>query len=222
VAVIFPRWTNILPTAVAVIVPIVGTVLVGAVWYWFSPWFTDVGYQPEQPVAFSHRLHAGEMGMDCRYCHNTVERAAHAAVPPAGTCMNCHKVIKTESPKLSLIRESYETGAAVDWVRVHMLPDYAYFNHSPHLAAGVGCNTCHGRIDQMDVVTQTQPLSMSWCLDCHRNPAENLRPVEEVTNMSWDTATAGYTRATDENGHPMDASGTRTLNPPDNCGGCHR
>lgn len=221
-AVIFPRWTNIMPTAVAVIVPVVGAVVVGVIWYWFSPMFTDVGYQPEQPVAFSHRLHAGEMGMDCRYCHNTVERAAMAAIPPTNTCMNCHKVVKADSEKLSLIRESHEGGEAVEWVRVHMLPDYAYFNHAPHLSAGVGCNTCHGQIDEMDVVTQDQPLSMSWCLDCHRDPGPNLRPPEEVTNMDWDTETADYTRQVDAEGHPMDASGTRTLVPPDNCGGCHR
>ena len=123
----------------------------------------------------------------------------------------------------SLCRQTpIEEGTAIEWVRVHMSPDYAYFNHAPHLSAGVGCNTCHGRIDQMEVVTQNQPLSMSWCLDCHRNPGPNLRPPEEVTNMSWDPATADYHRQTDDEGRPMDASGTRTLVPPNNCGGCHR
>jgi len=224
VAVIFPRWTNHLPTVIAAVVPLALVAVVGAIWYWFSPWFTDVGYQPEQPVAFSHRLHAGEMGMDCRYCHNTVERAAQAAVPPAATCMNCHKVVKADSDKLALVRDSFENGTAIEWARVHLLPDHAYFDHSAHLAAGVGCNTCHGRIDQMEVVTQDQPLSMSWCLDCHRDPGPNLRPRDQVTNMAWDEDpdTADYTRKTDEQGHPMDVSGTRTLQPPNHCSGCHR
>ena len=221
-AVIFPRWTNHLPTVLAAVAPVAAVVVIGAIWYWFSPWFTDVGYQPEQPVAFSHRLHAGEMGMDCRYCHNTVERAAAAAVPPAATCMNCHKVVKADSDKLALVRDSAENGTAIRWARVHLLPDHAYFDHSAHMAAGVGCNQCHGRIDQMETVTQDQPLSMSWCLDCHRAPHDKLRPPDQVTNMDWDVTTADYTRKTDEDGWPMDASGTRSLHPPNHCSGCHR
>ena len=221
-AVIFPRWTNHLPTVVAAVVPLAAVVVAAAIWYWFSPWFTDVGYQPDQPVAFSHRLHAGEMGMDCRYCHNTVERAATAAVPPAATCMNCHKVVKADSPLLEPLVASVGGGEPLAWARVHLFPDHAYFDHSVHLAAGVGCNQCHGRIDQMDRVTQDQPLSMSWCLDCHRDPAGKLRPVDQVTNMAWDVTTADYTRKADEEGAPMDVSGTRTLAPPNHCSGCHR
>lgn len=221
-AIIFPRWTNHLPTVVAAIVPLAAVAVTGAIWYWFSPWFTDVGYQPEQPVPFSHRLHAGEMGMDCRYCHNTVERSASAAVPPAATCMNCHKVVKADSDKLAKVRTAYEGGEALQWARVHLLPDHAYFDHSVHVAASVGCNQCHGRIDRMEKVTQEQPLSMSWCLDCHRDPAGKVRPRDQVTNMAWDAATTDYTRKTDEQGHPMDESGTRTLSPPNHCSGCHR
>lgn len=212
---LFPRWTNHVHFVIGAAVPVLLVAVVFHIWYHWSPEFTDVGYQPEQPVAFSHQLHAGQMGMDCRYCHNTVERSAHAAVPPTDTCMNCHTNVQTESPILEPVRQSAETGEAIEWVRVHMLPDYAYFDHSAHLAAGVGCNSCHGRIDQMDVVFQAEPLSMSWCLDCHRNAEENLRPRDEITNMAWDTATADY----DPHSDP---TRTRDVVPPQHCGGCHR
>lgn len=150
-----------------------------------SPKTTAVGYQPAQPVPYSHAMHVGKLGMDCRYCHSTVEKAAFAAIPPTQTCMNCHASIKTASEKTKLLRESWETGKPIEWVRVHDLPDYVYFNHSAHVNKGVGCVSCHGRIDQMEVVKQVQPLSMSWCLDCHRNPENHLRPVDKVTDMAW-------------------------------------
>jgi hypothetical protein len=155
---LFPRWTNRVPLLAALAVTLGGAGAITGVWYWFSPEYTDVGYQPEQPVPFSHKLHAGELGMDCRYCHNTVERAAHAAIPPTGTCMQCHqKLVLPESVKLAKVRISYATGKPMPWVKVHLLPDYAYFNHSVHIAAGVGCASCHGRIDQMKVVYQNEP-----------------------------------------------------------------
>ena len=156
-----------------------------------SPRTTDVGYAPEQPVPFSHRLHAGELQLDCRYCHDTVERAAHAAVPPTATCMNCHKAIHTDSPLLAPVRESFANDTPLPWARVHDLPDHAYFDHSSHVAAGVGCVSCHGRVDQMDVVRQVEPLSMGWCLDCHREPAAALRPLDRVTDMDWTPADGG-------------------------------
>jgi len=212
---IFPRWTNNIPLAIAILAPILGAGLIGGVWYYFSPKFTDAGYRPIQPVPFSHKLHAGDMGIDCRYCHNTVERAAHAAVPPSQTCMNCHSQVKTDSPKLAPIRESYESGKSVPWIRVHQLPDYAFFDHRPHLAAGVGCATCHGRIDQMTIVQMDQPLSMSWCVDCHRNPEPNLRPLDQITNMGWDPATEDYDPK-------VDPARKRELTPPEHCSGCHR
>lgn len=135
-----------------------GVSLIFAIWYWFSPMYTDVGYRPKQPVAYSHKQHVDEIGLDCRYCHNTVEYAAHAAIPPTGTCMNCHQLVKSTLPpqgskaaRLEKVRESAETGMPIEWVRVHQLPDFAYFTHAPHVAAGVGCVSCHGRIDQMDL-----------------------------------------------------------------------
>ena len=213
----FPRWTNKIPLAIGVLGPLALAGLIGGVWYYFSPKFTDVGYRPHQPVSFSHKLHAGDMGMDCRYCHNTVERAAHAAIPPAQTCMNCHSLVKTDSPKLKLVRDSYTTDEPIPWVRVHQLPDYAFFDHRPHLSAGVGCSSCHGRIDQMTIVEMAKPLSMGWCLDCHRDPEPNLRPRDQITNMAWDPEVDGknYDAA-------KDPSRTRQVNPPEHCSGCHR
>ncbi len=214
---IFPRWTNKVLLAVGLMGPLTLAGIIGGVSYFFSPKFTDVGYRPQQPVPFSHKLHAGDMGMDCRYCHNTVERAAHAAIPATQTCINCHSLVKKDSPRLKLVQDSYQTGEPIPWVRVHQLPDYAFFDHRPHLAAGVGCSTCHGRIDQMTVVEMDQPLSMGWCLDCHRNPEPNLRPRDQITNMAWDPAIDG--KAYDPS---TDATRTRQVLPPEHCSGCHR
>jgi hypothetical protein len=138
-----------------------------------------------------------------------------AAIPPTSTCMNCHETVLPKSAKLATVRHSAATGKAIEWVRVHLLPDYAFFDHSVHLAAGVGCASCHGRIDQMDVVRQEQPLSMSWCLDCHRNPAPNLRPRDQITNMTWDSAEASYDPRSDP-------ARTRQPHGPITCSGCHR
>ena len=185
---VFPRWTWVLRPGFAAAVA--GGLAYAAlvVWLGFSPRATDVGYAPEQPVPYSHALHVGQLGIDCRYCHNTVETAAHAAVPPTQTCMNCHAAIRKESEKLIPVRSSFATGMPIGWVRVHDLPDYVYFNHSAHVRRGVGCVECHGRVDKMEVVFQEQPLSMGWCLECHRDPDPRLRPVEEVTNMAWQPA----------------------------------
>ena len=150
-----------------------------------SPKTTAVGYQPVQPVPYSHAMHVGKLGLDCRYCHTTVEKAAFAAIPPTQTCMNCHTSIKPTSDKLKPVRESWESGRPVEWVKVHDLPDYVYFNHSAHVNKGIGCVSCHGRIDQMEVVRQAQPLNMGWCLDCHREPEKALRPLDKVTDMTW-------------------------------------
>ncbi len=213
---IFPKWTNKIPTALAVAGPIILTVVVAAIWYWFSPWYTDVGYEPEQPVPYSHKFHAGDLGIDCRYCHNTVEKADYAAVPPTATCMNCHKEIATDSPKLAQVRESAEKGTSIEWVKIHQLPDYAYFSHQVHTNAGVGCVSCHGRVDQMEKVYLAKPLSMGWCLDCHRNPEPHLRPQDEITNMDWDQEAAGYDPTTHVN-----RAGNKVV-PPEHCSGCHR
>ena len=182
---VFPRGANYL-------LPVLLVMAVGGAMYvpvvvglGGSPRTTAVGYAPEQPVPFSHAVHAGQLGLDCRYCHTTVEQAQFAAIPPTATCMNCHANIKETSPRLAPVMESWKTGKPIDWVKVHDLPDHAFFNHAAHVNKGVGCVECHGRIDLMDVVQQVQPLSMAWCLECHRNPGPNLRPLDQVTNMTW-------------------------------------
>ena len=212
---IFPKWTNSLPTILAVAVLAGGTAVIAGINYYFSPKFTDVGYRPKQPVPYSHKLHAGDLGIDCRYCHSTVEVSAKANVPPTQTCMNCHKLVLPESEKLAPIRESYATKVPMQWVRVNKLPDYAFFNHSAHLRAGVSCVSCHGNVAEMEVVSQKQPLSMGWCLDCHRNPAPNLRPESEITNMNW-TAPADQAQFADS------VIAAKKIKPPVDCSGCHR
>jgi len=214
---LFPRWANKVPFAIVVALGGAATMLIAAIWYYGTDKYWKVGYQPAQPIEFSHKLHAGDLGMDCRYCHNTVERSSYAAIPPTQTCMNCHSKVKTDSPKLAPLYESNATGNAVPWVKVHSLPDYAYFDHSAHVTAGVGCSTCHGRIDQMPRVTHFAPLTMAWCLDCHRNPGPNIRNANDITKMDWQPS-ADAPKTT---GPVLTANG-REANPPKHCSGCHR
>ena len=183
---IFPSWTNKIRDFIGVVAAGGGLYVVILIWVGFSPKTTAVGYAPHQPVPYSHAVHAGKLGIDCRYCHTTVETTAFAAVPPTATCMNCHKNIRADSPKLAPLRAAHEAGRSLEWMKVHDLPDYVYFDHSVHVNAGVGCAECHGRVDQMDVVVQQAELSMGWCLDCHRDPAIRLRPRDKVTQMDWE------------------------------------
>ena len=215
-SVIFPKWTNQIPAVAALSAMVAGVCVVGIVWYWFSPSYTDVGYRPEQPVPYSHKLHAGLMGMDCRYCHTAVEVGPHANVPASETCMNCHKGVRTDSPEIQKLTAAHQAGLPVHWDKVHLLPDYAYFNHAAHIRVGVGCKSCHGRVDQMEVVRQVEPLSMGWCLECHRNPAPHLRPEGvPATDMEWvptsDSLSAAAAR--------LEA---REIRPPEHCSACHR
>ena len=182
---IFPPWFDELMRLLGAGGAFAGVYVVFLFWYGASPKTMAVGYMPKQPVPYSHALHAGELGIDCRYCHTGVEIASHASIPPTQTCMNCHTAIRPESTKLEPIRQSNRTGMPVDWIRVHDLPDYVYFNHSAHVMRGVSCVECHGRIDRMEEVYQDQPLSMGWCLDCHRNPVARLRKPEYVTDLGW-------------------------------------
>ena len=212
---IFPRWTVKLPLYIVIGVLFLGANAVGFIWYYGSPKYTDVGYRPTQPVPYSHLVHAGNLGMDCRYCHNFVETSENAGVPPTQTCMNCHTMVLPESEKLLPIRESFATGKPMEWVRIHKIPDYAYFNHSVHIRAGVGCYTCHGNIRQMEVVQQEKPLSMSWCLDCHRNPEMYLRPDSLITDMNW-------TPPPNQKELAAKIIKEKKLAPPENCSACHR
>jgi hypothetical protein len=181
----FPKWIVPIFAAVVTAGGLGGLYLAGVVVWASQPSIQRVGYAPKQPVAFSHKLHAGDLGMDCRYCHNTVEESAHSSIPPTQTCMNCHTNIRKESQWLLPVRESHASGLPIDWVRVHDLPEFVYFNHSAHVNRGIGCVSCHGRIDKMQVVEQDQPLTMGWCLDCHRNPEQHLRPLDKITAMDW-------------------------------------
>ena len=212
---LFPKWTNKLPRLILIGVVIIIAGATGFIWYYFSPWYTDVGYAPKQPIPYSHKLHAGELGIDCRYCHVAVETSAVAMVPPTQTCMNCHQLVKPDSPKLTVLQASWKNGEPIEWVRVHKTPDYAYFNHSAHVNAGVGCESCHGNIASMEVVRQNQPLSMSWCLDCHRDPGPHLRPHTEITKMNW-------TPPADQAAFAARVMKERHIQPPQMCTGCHR
>ncbi len=212
---LFPKWSNKLPTYAAIGTVIFGLGLIAFVSYYFSPKYTDVGYRPDQPVDYSHKLHAGDLGIDCRYCHTAVENAPHANIPPTQTCMNCHKLVGTDNEKLLPVLESWANDIPIQWVRVHEMPDYVYFDHSIHLTAGVGCASCHGNVHQMKKVMQVEPLSMSWCLDCHRNPEDHLRPQSELTNMDW-------TPPENQKEAAKQIILEKNINPPIECSACHR
>lgn len=215
---LFPRWSNkVVPLSIAFGLIPLGAAAAGGAYYYGGDKHLSVGYAPEQPVDYSHKLHAGDLGLDCRYCHSTVERSPIAAVPATETCMNCHSKVRTDSTKLLPVRESFATDRPIPWVKIHALPDYVYFDHSAHLSAGVGCSTCHGRVDQMKRVQQVAPLSMGWCLDCHRDPAPNLRDPSQITKMDWSAPGKGVSLGTG-----IAELGGRKVQPPLHCSGCHR
>lgn len=170
-----------------------------------SSYVTQAGVAREQPVQFSHQHHVGGIGIDCRYCHTSVETAASAGIPPTKTCMNCHSQIWLSSPYLEPVRESWKTNKPLKWNRVHDLPDFAYFDHSIHVAKGVGCSTCHGRVDRMPLMWQNASLQMEWCLECHRNPEKFIRPKSEIFNMDWPPNNSPEARH-EERGKPVPES----------------
>ncbi len=212
---VFPKWINALRPGIAVALLGGPAYALALAYYALWPATREVGYQPEQPVPYSHALHAGEMGMDCRYCHTTVEETGHAAVPPTDTCLNCHELVRQDSEKLIPVHESRATGMPVEWVRVHDLPDFVYFNHSAHVTRGISCVACHGRIDKQEKVYQQEPLHMGWCLRCHRHPEEHLRPPEFATALDWvpeeDQRMMGL-RLMEQN----------DIHPSEDCSTCHR
>lgn len=222
---IFPKATNLILLKAGLALAIVGGLATMAIWYYCTPKYSRVGYQPVQPVYFQHDLHVKQLGMDCRYCHSYVEVSGHSNLPTTQTCMNCHRDIQKDNPKLKPIRDSWATGQPVAWVKIHNVPDYAYFNHSAHVNRGVSCVSCHGKVNEMNVVWQDKSQSMGWCLSCHRNPQDYVRPIaaagtdatSPVFNLDW-IPPAGKTQA--EIGRKLVHDWK--INPPKDCAGCHR
>ena len=213
---LFPKSANALPLKIVIAVTVLGVTAVAGITYYFTPKYTRVGYEPKQPVSYNHYLHAEQLGLDCRYCHSHVDESGHANIPDAGTCMNCHSQVKKDSPLLEPVRNSYASGEPLEWVRVHKLPDYVYFNHAVHVNRGVSCVECHGKVNEMEVVYHAEPFSMAFCLDCHRNPEDAVRPLDEVYNLNWTPETeAAHAEMADR---VIDWN----INPPQSCSGCHR
>jgi len=213
---IFRRSTNTLSRlSIFGAVAFVGLGLWGLALVNRSAYVTQVGVARTQPVQFSHKHHAAELGIDCRYCHTSVERTAVAGIPPTRTCINCHAQIWSDSPFLEPVRASWRTDHSIRWIKVHDLPDFVYFNHSIHVAKGVGCVTCHGQVGDMNQIAQAQSLQMEWCLECHRHPEQYVRPREHVFDLAWrpdgDQATLGRALLKAYDVHP------RT-----DCSACHR
>jgi nitrate/TMAO reductase-like tetraheme cytochrome c subunit len=222
---IFPKGTNETVLKAGLVLAVVGGLVTMAVWYYFTPKYSRVGYQPVQPVAFQHDIHVSQLGLDCRYCHSYVESSGFSNYPVAQTCMNCHREVQKNNPKLQPIRDAWANNTPVEWVKIHNVPDYAYFNHSAHVNRGVSCAVCHGKVNEMSVVYQAQSQSMGWCLQCHRRPEEFVRPIaaakpgeqSPIFSMNWeppkdkDHAKLGQTLVKDWK-----------INPPKDCAGCHR
>ena len=228
---VFPKNSRAIAGVIALGLLLLGGLVSLGVTYYFTPKYTRVGYTPLQPVPYSHKIHVGQLGLDCTYCHTNVAEAPHANIPSVNVCMNCHDPakgnIKADSPLLATVREAWKTGQPVHWVRVHKLPDYVYFNHQIHVNRGVSCVDCHGRVDGMVEVRHVQPMSMSWCLDCHRNPLPKIRPNDQVTNLAWEpgkdwAVMPKYLNADSPLEFAQKVAGQSGLKPPTNCSGCHR
>jgi len=213
---IFPRSANAIARFSLVGILLFGGLVASIVGMAFrSDYVTGANSNVEQPVQFSHLHHAGGMGIDCRYCHTSVETSSFAGIPPTKTCMNCHGVLFANAAFLEPVRASFRDNKPLHWVRVHDLPDFVYFNHSIHIKKGVGCETCHGRVDQMPLMYQANSLLMEWCINCHRNPEDYVRPRSEITTM-------GYRPAVAQSVLGPQLVKEYGINPPLNCSTCHR
>jgi formate-dependent nitrite reductase cytochrome c552 subunit len=219
---IFPKWTNQLPFLIAAGLVLVGGAVTAGVTYYFTPKYSRVGYEPIQPVPFSHAEHAGQLGIDCRYCHSTVEKSWFSNIPSASTCMNCHNQVLKDDPRLALVRESAANGAPIPWVQIHRVPDYVYFNHSVHVRRGISCVECHGRVDQMDEVRNAQSLTMAFCLKCHRDPAAFIRPESKVTDLGWQWSTNSDVAAEMQATNGVQFVHDWHVQSLANCSACHR
>ena len=211
-----------MPLALGIFAVLVGGAVTAGVTYYFTPKYTREGYQPIQPVPFSHKIHAGELGIDCRYCHNGVEKSWFSNLPGASTCMNCHNQVLKNDPRLAVVRESAKKNIPIRWVQIHKLPGYVYFNHAVHVRRGISCVYCHGRVDQMSEVRHAKPFSMSFCLNCHRDPAAFIRPESKVTDLGWQWSTNAA-----ENAHLQKVNGKKLVHDwkvqsLQSCSTCHR
>ncbi|PYR77946.1 MAG: cytochrome C [Acidobacteria bacterium] len=213
---IFRRSANTLSkVSIFGLLSLVGGLIVLAIVLARSSYVTRQEIFVEQPLQFSHMHHVTDDGIDCRYCHTSVETSSFAGIPPTKTCMNCHAVLFANASFLEPVRASFRDNKPLHWTRVHDLPDFVYFNHSIHIKKGVGCETCHGRVDQMPLIYQQHSLLMEWCIDCHKNPAPNLRPRSEITTM-------GYRPAVDQSILGPQLMTEYNVNPPISCSTCHR
>lgn len=238
---------NSIPTLFAMGGGVAAVTVAASVTYYFTPSYWRVGYEPVQPINYSHQIHAGKLGMDCRYCHTHVEESDHSNVPDTGTCMNCHtgvgataflnaslwdgtinRVGHENNPNLKQLRAAYASSKPVQWKRVHKVPDYAHFNHSVHVNAGVSCFSCHGRIDQQAVVRVEYGMGMAWCLRCHRNPEQHLVDVDGVLgggSPSVKVTDLGAVQRLLTDGEQLERGAElakiHQLQPPENCGACH-
>lgn len=216
---IFPRSANLWLLKIGLSLTSLAVLILMAIWYYFTPRYTRVGYEPQQPIAFSHGLHMDQLGMDCRYCHSFVDEAAHANIPTTQTCYNCHRPggVRWDSPKLAVLRESIEQNKPIRWVQVHQLPDYVYFNHSVHFNRGIHCSRCHGKdIRFQQVISQVEPLSMGFCLECHRHPEKYILPI---FTLPYPTGKPNP-KNQDKTGQQLVSEWN--VHPPTNCSGCHR
>lgn len=230
-SVIFPKWMNALPT-VGALGSLGGlVVVVVGVWYWATPDFFEVGYSPAQPGSgFNHQIHAGKLGMDCRYCHTKIEQSSEANVPNVATCYGCHAPQRVNASmtlatdqKVQFIRDAYDSDQSIAWRRVHKLPDYVRnFPHDVHLSAGVSCFSCHGQIMSMPQVYQSAGLGMGWCLDCHRHPETALVPPEKVTDLLWVQGELAARAKGEGSVNTQELRGRLWNDPPQTCGACHQ
>jgi hypothetical protein len=212
---LFPPWSDTLFRIGLAIVAITVLGVPTFLMAWVrTPNVTARGEPVDQPIMFDHRHHVRDDGIDCLYCHYDATRSAYAGVPPTSLCMNCHNQVWPESERLAPVRRSYFSGQPIAWKRVHQLPDFVYFNHSAHVSHGVGCVSCHGRVDKMAQVYPVAPLTMHWCLDCHRSPERSLRPLDRITDMAWAPASPVETG--------WQIKRELSVDPPVSCTGCHR
>jgi len=231
VSTIFPKWSNNLPTLAAGLTVGGLATVVSAVWYFFTPSYWNVGYMPEQPGGgFNHQLHAGKLGMDCRYCHTNVEKSAEANIPTVASCYGCHAesrlalytASKDHQTKTAFVREAYAEDKSIEWKRIHKVPDYVRnFPHHAHTNAGVSCYSCHGNIARMEVVYQSEPLHMGWCLDCHRDPEPNLVPKDMVYKLFEVEALMVERKTVSLGAEAKRYYEERHIAAPENCGACH-